>query len=173
MMIGLSGYARTGKDTAAQILAERGFRRVAFADRVRSLALRLDAPTRAIVGALGWEEAKSHAYVREYLQTLGMAVREEVGEDAWIRAALRDRRGDLVISDVRFRNEADAIRAAGGVIWRIERSGISAANGHVSEHEMDGYRYDSVIRNDGDLNGLHEAVLYMLDRTRPMVHSSL
>ena len=36
MIIGLSGYARVGKDTAAEALMKRGFVRVAFADALKS-----------------------------------------------------------------------------------------------------------------------------------------
>ncbi len=36
MIIGLTGYAQSGKDTVANILVERyGFTRVAFADKIR------------------------------------------------------------------------------------------------------------------------------------------
>ena len=38
MIIGLSGYARSGKDTVAETLVnEYGFKRVAFADKIKDL----------------------------------------------------------------------------------------------------------------------------------------
>jgi hypothetical protein len=45
----------------------------------------------------------------------------------------------VVISDVRFKNEVEAIRAAGGMVWRVERPGsglAGAAGAHVSETEQ-------------------------------------
>ena len=38
MIVGLSGYARVGKDTAAEALMKRGFVRVAFADQLLNLS---------------------------------------------------------------------------------------------------------------------------------------
>ena len=43
MIIGLSGYARSGKDAVAQVLvSEFGFKRVAFADPIRDLLYEMD-----------------------------------------------------------------------------------------------------------------------------------
>ena len=76
MIIGLSGYARSGKDTVAQVLVEKyGFQRIAFADKIREflydLNPRLDHTLkdslrlRDIVDVNGWEKAKIHKVVRE------------------------------------------------------------------------------------------------------------
>jgi dephospho-CoA kinase len=43
MIIGLSGYAQSGKDTVAKVLVEKyGYRRVAFADPIRDLLYGMD-----------------------------------------------------------------------------------------------------------------------------------
>ena len=68
----------------------------------------------------------------------------------------------LAISDVRFPNEADAIRAFGGLVVRVERPGVGPINGHESEIALDGYDFDLVVVNDGTLDELTdemEAVL--------------
>jgi hypothetical protein len=53
----------------------------------------------------------------------------------WVDAAFRDYDPEVptVVTDVRFPNEIEKIRALGGVIVRIDRAGHQAANGHVSE----------------------------------------
>lgn len=57
-----------------------------------------------------------------------------------------------MIGDVRFKNEADAIRERGGLIVRINRPGVDGiSNGvqnHVSEKEFDLIHSDITITND-------------------------
>jgi hypothetical protein len=60
----------------------------------------------------------------------------------------------VVITDVRFPNEADAIKALGGQIWRVKRLGVGAVNGHVSETAMDGYPVDQIFVNNGSIDDL-------------------
>lgn len=106
------------------------------------------------------------------LQRLGTeGIRNSIGDGVWIRAAkLRVERlfernkqhsnvlaGQLegvVISDVRFPNEADAIREWGGQVWRVVRPGMPLVEAHVSETAMDDYVVDHVIPNDGTLEDL-------------------
>ena len=44
-----------------------------------------------------------------------------------------------VVSDMHYRNEAQAIRHRGGVLIRIERPGVGPINDHISEHDLDGW----------------------------------
>jgi len=148
MLIGVTGFAQHGKDSTGQVLAERyGFKRYAFADQLKSMALALNPIVqsypfprhpqrlRGVVGFLGWEKAKEIGEVRRFLQVLGTeGVREHVGEDAWIEAlelvlkkdGQADRQGiaygaKVVVTDVRFPNEADWIHRRGGYLWRVNR----------------------------------------------------
>ena len=177
MIIGLTGYARSGKDSVAQILVDNyGFTKYAFADKVRDIAYELNpivehshkqlyvvkpVPLQSIVDALSWEHAKSTVpEVRRLLQDLGMAVRKHLGEETWIRATLDqiDKDKNVVISDVRFSNEAEAISALGGQVWRIKRMGVDAVNSHISETQMDGYKVDQILLNHGTLEDLELSV---------------
>ncbi len=140
MIIGLTGYAQHGKDTVGRYLVEKyGFRRYAFADQLKSMAVVLnpivygdDYETlrlRDLVEREGWDEAKKDQEVRRFLQVLGTeAVREHLGKDAWIDALDkrlnddgRTRSDSIVITDVRFPNEAQFVRRNGGEVWRIHR----------------------------------------------------
>ena len=69
-----------------------------------------------------------------------------------------------MVTDVRFRNEADAIRARGGVVVRINRPGIEAPNDHISEHDLDGYAFDYFVDNDGTIEDLAEAAIVLAGR---------
>jgi hypothetical protein len=77
-------------------------------------------------------------------------------------------KSNVVISDVRFKNEVDAIQAVGGRIVKIARSGTGlggAAGAHVSETEQDGIdNYDALIENTGTLDELFSFVDVELPR---------
>ncbi len=166
MIIGLAGYAQSGKDTVAEILINRfGYKRVAFADKLKEFAY----DTNPIVGYVagepitlkhvvdrdGWESAKTNTNIRRYLQDIGLAARNHFSQTFWVDQAMRQVTDlKVVITDVRFINEADTIRLNGGQIWRIQRPGVGAVNGHVSESQMDDYEVDQTIVNDGTLDTL-------------------
>jgi hypothetical protein len=135
-LIGLNGYARTGKDTLASILVEKyGYRRIAFADTIRSFLYEVNpmvgcSPSgylQDLVDLVGWDKAKEEPQVRRLLQDLGVAARKLINEDVWITAALADLdpHEKVVIADVRFENEAAMIRLLGGQLWRVKRFNTS------------------------------------------------
>jgi len=173
MIIGLSGYAKVGKDEVAQILVKKyGFKRIAFADPIRELLLEINPilangyHLKTIINEEGWTLAKNKEEVRRLLQELGVGARQVLGDDVWVVAALRKMENfkeNYVITDVRFENEAVMVRQLGGEIWRIQRPGIQAVNNHVSELEMDGYKFDRVLRNEGTLEELELLIQTRMD----------
>lgn len=177
MIIGLSGYARSGKDTVADYLVEHhGFIKLSFATPMREALYRLDPEIKDMSGLVysfkqavnlfGWEDMKEYfpAY-RGLMQRMGTEVgREMFGEDFWVEQALRKVPADanVVFSDVRYQNEAYAIQRNFGEVWRIERPGISAANDHNSEHDLDDYKFDHRIMNYGPVEDLYKTVTTIL-----------
>ena len=171
MIIGLTGYAQSGKDTVANILVDRyGFTRIAFADKIRELLYEANPMYDSIVGEPlfvkakvdrdGWEEAKKSPHIRRLLQTTGVAARKLFGEDFWVKQALKDISpdGNYVIADVRFENEADMIKALYGQVWRVRRQNVEPVNQHVSEVALDDYKFDQILKNEGSLDELKELV---------------
>lgn len=170
-VLGLSGYARSGKDTVADHLVEtQGYTRISFADPMREALVALDPVIHlggypigvaAAVRMVGWEKLKGMSSdIRPLMQRFGTEVgRAMFGENFWVELALsRIPDGSKVVfADVRFPNEADAIRDLGGEIWRIERSGVEAVNAHVSERALDDYTFDATITNAGTLEDLYAA----------------
>jgi len=170
MIIGLTGYAQSGKDTVAKILVEKyGFKRVAFADKIRKLLYEMDPPVPVGVGTekhtvglqnyvdiYGWDVAKQNLIVRSMLQNLGVGARKVFDDSFWIGQAFyeMDATTNYVITDVRFINEAETVKNNGGYVWRVKRSGVEAVNSHVSESEMDGYKVDMILSNGGTLDEL-------------------
>jgi hypothetical protein len=171
MIIGLSGYAQSGKDSTAELLClNYGYTRVAFADPMRQALLtinpQLDSITRVsdLVDDYGWNLAKKNPEVRRLLQVLGTDFgRKMLGDDVWINIALSGIKSEdrIVVSDVRYPNEAEAIKKLGGTVWRINRHNHTAVNGHTSERAMDNYMFNYVIYNDGTLDELSDEVFML------------
>jgi dephospho-CoA kinase len=167
MIIGLTGFARSGKDSVAKVLIENyGFTRVAFADPIRELLFELDPILEnghrlsSTVEEYGWEFAKAKPEVRRLMQVLGVSARRIIDEDLWVIKALRTMDDDknYVVTDVRFENELAALKVLGAQIWRVERSGVDAINNHISEAQMSTFKVDQTIKNDGSLEDLEATV---------------
>lgn len=146
-IVGLTGYAGAGKDEVGKCFVAAGYRRVAFADALKTTARKL-----------GWDGNKDDRG-RRFLQLLGEAMRV-LDPEYWIKQAARAMSRPLaagncfVITDVRYVNEAEWIRKNGGVIIRVVRPLLGPANNHVSELEMEAYNCDASIYNDGTLSDL-------------------
>jgi hypothetical protein len=165
MIIGLTGYAQSGKDTVANILVEHyGYQRVAFADPIRDLLyeanpmLKEGYRVQGLVDVYGWDRVKvDYPEARDLLQRLGVGARKTFGDMFWVQQALKQVHfeGNFVITDVRFPNEAKAILEYDNAqIWRIRRVGFDAVNAHVSESAMDGEKVDQIFVNNGTLDDL-------------------
>ena len=128
--------------------------------------------------------------VRELLQQTGTeAMRDQIHENVWVNALFADYDPRVVaryngheleayshkwlITDVRFPNEAQAIKDRGGIVIRLNRSddvrlgaffklqGIQPVQ-HPSETALDDYNFDEVIQNDGTIEELTEKVKQLL-----------
>jgi Deoxynucleotide monophosphate kinase len=67
----------------------------------------------------------------------------------------------IVVPDVRFSNEVDAIRSAGGHVWLVDRpgAGLSGSAGqHASETGIASLHVDAAIRNAGTIQDLRATV---------------
>ena len=164
-LIGLSGYARSGKDTVAKILIDKyGYTRIGFADSIREFLLRINPILSdghrlgEYVKMYGWEITKAQTEVRRLLQETGTVARDMFGADFWVSQVVREMGKNpdkkYVITDVRFQNEASMIKLNGGQIWRVERPEVSAINNHISESDMDNYTPDQLIINSGSIEEL-------------------
>jgi hypothetical protein len=182
-VIGICGYGRSGKDTAANhLIQSHAFSHYSVGQPMKEAMVLLDP----IIGVHGghvvritdvvtdvtdqaqWDEAKDGPYgeeVRVFLQVLGNeASRQILYEDVWAdvaerRCATMVAEGrSVVVSSVRFPNEARAIERAGGKIIRVVRPGFGPVNDHPSETAMDDYPVYAEILNDGTIEDLGERV---------------
>jgi hypothetical protein len=167
-IVGITGVAGSGKDTAAGYLERQHHYHVfRFADPLK----------RAIESMFGlpssiWDDrvakeadipwlGKSPRYLA---QTLGTDWgRKLVSEDLWL--LLLQRRLEthkdwrIVVPDVRFDNEAKLIKDAGGVVLHISRDVADAVAPHVSEAGVDPMHVDWWIDNNDSVLYLHADVM--------------
>lgn len=82
---------------------------------------------------------------------------------AWSRSGV-----SIVADDMRFPNEAEAIRLLGGKLWRVERPGaiITEDAKHMSEGRLNSLTFNRLINNDGDVRDLYCKVEKCLKFTR-------
>lgn len=172
-IIGLTGFAGSGKDTVADILvAEHGYVKMAFADPLREMLLILNPHVGTpktlaqLVEAHGWRWVKNRfPEVRRLMQVFGTdIVRNKIDQNFWVNTLAKRIEGveRVVIADVRFPDEANLIRSREGGIWRVERSGLIRLN-HVSEN-IDLIPTDVVINNDSDMSELSKKISELLGR---------
>jgi dephospho-CoA kinase len=111
MIIGLSGYAQSGKDTVAELLClNYGYKRISFADPMRDAIYTLNPYVEGgnrvadLVDEYGWDVAKANPEVRRLLQVFGTEVgRKQFGENFWVQQAFDKLESTkIVFADVRF-----------------------------------------------------------------------
>jgi len=180
MIIGVGYRARAGKDAIADHLVEHhGFIRAAFADALKQACAEIFGLNKAQLYGKMKEEVDPfwNDTPRNILQKVGTeCLRRGYRDDVWVKALERRvvdhptaYRVNWIISDVRFPNEANAVKRWGGVVWRVDRPDLPqiATSGHASETSMQDFKgWDHVILNDGTITDLHLRVEAALDSVR-------
>lgn len=174
MILGLTGKAGAGKNTVARILAElyAPVVEVSFAAKLKqSFAALMDCDVETLERSKN-DPSKQYAFiitrgadfplvasigtVREMLQRYGTEAHRDIfGADFWLDAALPvhahyDETTIYVVTDVRFPNEVERVRALGGKIARVDGPDTDTGT-HASERVPDGSDYviDNRERGDG------------------------
>lgn len=195
-LVGLFGPRGSGKTTIARALEERGWRRESFAAPLkRAVAAIFGWDARIVEGTdeegrrlrenpdPWWSRRLGREIVpRRMLQTIGTELlRGHVHDELWIAALERrvaDRDRPVVVDDVRFVNEAAAIRCLGGTVVGVRRGFPRPAEGriddatdsHTSETEWRAIEADAWIVARGDPADLAETVEAIV-RTRARVRA--
>jgi hypothetical protein len=156
-IIGIGHKAQNGKDTAGEAIKHYYDSQTQLL-RQHGLQGGLKVHIAKFAGAL-YEECRELHGMKEkdsvLLQNVGMARRSE-DQDYWVKRAFESipKGTNLVIfTDVRFKNEAAAIKEKGGhtiLVTRLREDGIQhiatdRPASHPSEMELDGYNWDFYI----------------------------
>lgn len=157
VVIGLIGYKHAGKDTLADYLvAEYGFKKYAFADPVKKICKimfhldqeQLDDPKRKEVVDERWGMTP-----RQMMQKVGTdMVRCMLGNDFWVenmdKRVGQEDHPKIVVSDVRFQNEAGWVKQKNGILIRIVDRQADHHDTHPSETEQLTIQEDFCIVNE-------------------------
>ena len=182
MLIGFGHSSRVGKDSCCEFIRNsdlvRRFRlggcsRVSFASALKQTCHDLFHPYGLHTGR--WYETEHGAPLRDvkltYVDKTPVEIWIEVGQkmraiypSIWVDLALAkviDHHLTL-ISDVRFPNEMEAIKARGGWCVLVRRPGnpVKGSDRFLSEDSD----WDAVIENDGDLEHLQAVAIDVAER---------
>lgn len=201
MIIGLVGFIGSGKGTVGDILVEKGFRKDSFASPLKdACSIIFGWPRQMLEGDteisrawrekedVYWSEKFGHKFTpRLALQLMGTeAGRDVFHPDIWVISLLNRSKGkNVVVTDVRFKNEIEHIQKNNGIIIRVKRGkdpewydlALKANSGdqiaiaefalagiHRSETDWIGCDFDYVIENDGTVYDLGNKVEDVLQR---------
>jgi hypothetical protein len=175
MLIAITGFARAGKDTTADVICsvKQGFYKESFARKMKG-CLNL---------IFGWTEEyieknkdkvdpKWGVSPRQVLTVFGTEFAQFMlcekypefakvtGRSIWVRALLRNmpKEFNIVVADMRFLHEAKAVKEMGGIIIRVDRPGHPVNRGHASEQDIEKIDADYHLINDGTLEEYQEFV---------------
>ncbi len=156
-ILGISGKRGAGKTALALHLAKRyGFVRVSFAEDIRRICRMMFPLTEADLTDPKRKEAPWADYdwsPRDFMLHLGEFMRFH-DKDYWLRVALAkctDGKKVYVFDDLRFLNEADALRNVGAKLIRVNRYEHQNPYGKnldiESETQLDSYKFDYVVED--------------------------
>ena len=170
-LIGITGKAGSGKDTVADIILQQypGFK--------RAMAKPIKGAFKAVFGfdpdqlPRDSKEKQIPGFdfsARKAMQTLGTEWGRTLDKNLWLKLAHENykfclrKSGYLIIPDIRFDNEAEWIRANGGILIEVSRKDLAEVEAHESESGV-GEPPDYTIRNNGSIIDLTLAVTKALD----------
>ena len=160
MIIGVSGKKRSGKDTVYSLIKKSTGNfalRAAFGDQIKEEV--------ADVTGVDVDHIEEHKErFRPMLQWWGADFRRHYkGESYWLDKMLDKMqtisdREVLVITDVRYPNEAELVKKAGGLMIRVDRE-TGQEDPHSSENLLDDFEgFDYRLTNNGTLKDLEAKV---------------
>lgn len=181
MIISLSGKKRAGKGTVTNHLVSKGWVEVSWAYPLKEIIGRelFGLTSDQMYGSTENKEAiipEWNLSAREILQKVGTDMfRKYICDDFWVRIGVRsiqerlkkDPKTNIVISDTRFPNEAEAIKQLHGYLVWIHRENNPYANDrHPSETALDNYRGWNTILSatDGDLEMLKAQIDWFIQK---------
>lgn len=167
MLIGITGYKRSGKTTLANLLSnELGLQVFSYADPIRKavadiLGITLEQLEECKEDPVDWLGGVTP---RLMMQTMGTEWgRQMIDPFMWGKSMFR-RMPNLqgITADVRFNDEAQALLDRGGIILRVIRPGLATSDTHSSEKQIDQSLINADIYNHGTPEDMLATALRLL-----------
>jgi hypothetical protein len=155
MIIGLCGHKGAGKSTVSETAinlyaSKRVYFRIGFADAMYDMLAAMGVPLDVVYNKTRWDEPLeilAGRTCRHACVTLGTEWgRKQLGESVWTALTIRRAReiigrqyvrpNVVIIDNVRFPDEADAILDAGGHMIAFRRHGLEVDLSHESEKHI-------------------------------------
>lgn len=174
VLIGLIGQKGSGKDTLSDYIKTNfdNYVSYSFADPLKDVCHILFGIDRTVL--YGNQEDKEkivdglQVSTRKVLQSIGTdlfrnklidvlpELKDVFGKDSiWIYSFRqwyeKNKDKNVIVSDVRFLNEAECIRELGGILIFIDRKDKNENDKHESEQELKKIKYDFLIQNNRTL----------------------
>ena len=168
-LIGINGLKGSGKDLVCKMIQQQlpdmNYENKKFAGKLKEMAT-------VLTGITDWEDRDKRDELipwldmtrRKFLQKFGTeAMRDNIHSEVWVNALMSQYKvrkrismfgphkigyPKWIVTDVRFRNEAEAIKNAGGIVINIDRN-LPQEDLHASETALLGYDFDFIIPNFG------------------------
>lgn len=177
MIVGIAGKAGAGKDLAAKALIQRGWFKYSFAQPIRDgIEAMFGISQEDMLDPVIKNQAnfKYGHSIRSMMQLAGTEfARNMIHPDVWILRGLEicQNHENVVISDCRFPNEAEAIRSSGGIVIEIIRDDneyheavtMNGVVAHASESGLPRYLIDYVVYNNSDVETLWKQINQIVD----------
>lgn len=173
MIIAFGHRKRVGKDTAAKFLdsflrVERPglkVKKVSFAGKLKDICYQLYGWA-GLQPGIFYETEVGQKIKEVLLPKIGKSPRDvwitvgnkmrEVYAETWIDHALQGTSADvIIISDLRFPNEATRIHELDGLICKINRNGLEQGSDPAETSLINWFEWDRVIENNGTLSDLN------------------
>jgi len=165
-IIGISGKMTSGKTSIARFLEERiiSSHILSFASLLKEIILKAGLCKKEELWGIKTD------FSRLMLQKIGTdIIRNQIDENFWVKEMnkkikneydLYDYKITIIIDDVRFKNEANYIKSfKNSILLKVNRPNVNINNFHRSETELDNFKMDFEIMNDGSLDDLREKSL--------------
>ena len=166
-LIAFAGYAREGKDAAAQKLITLGWKRVAFGDIIKR---QIDSLVKEHLGFSAFtEDDTQKKQIRPILEQWG-----EVNYDGVMKQFFDTLPARAVNTRLVRVSEAKEWIKRGGIILRIRRPGVAPATDweatRLQELYDGGVIHDTII-NDGTVEQLHNRVQFFSGSVDPYLQT--
>lgn len=178
MIIAITGYKQSGKDTIADYLIKQyGFSKKSFATPIKE----------AVKEVFGWSEEHVNGALKEvidpewgvsprqmmqwvgteafqmYIQRDFPLYSETIGRGLWVKKLCRDidianTSKNIVIPDLRFYHEYEELRKYGVFILKVQRDNVDQNDVHLSEREIENIPVEVIIENNTTYEELYEGV---------------